>query len=289
MEIHTLMLYLIASIILFIILNNQKKLTITNHCIISCIYILFMAGICTTFHLTKNNDSIFIIFLFEFLLRISYNSMIKENNIFLNKETMQKEVLSFICIFLLNTFLISKVNTVFLNEEQTKLLLWLLIIIYIIYQNKNSKKEIKVIKEKKQKEISEKEQKKEDIIIQYAKLKNKYAKYITTKIKELQPLIYGIMIHENKNRPAPFRKLDYYLYKINRKAKKFGIMQIYSKYYIDDENSIEIAIRRLERIYNKYKDKKNIEKIVLNEYYKKDYITKEILYYVKQIKKFNQK
>ena len=66
-------------------------------------------------------------------------------------------------------------------------------------------------------------------------------------------------------------------------------MGIYSKYYIDDENSIAIAIRRIEKIYYQTKNKKDKERIILNNYYKKNNIVNEILEITKEIKKFNQK
>ena len=66
-------------------------------------------------------------------------------------------------------------------------------------------------------------------------------------------------------------------------------MGIYSKYYIDDENSIAITIRRLEKIYNKYKEQKNKTRLIIKDYYNKDNIVNEILYITKEIQKFNQK
>ena len=156
------------------------------------------------------------------------------------------------------------------------------------------KKDTKMSPTKSKKQIAAREnidkfQQREYIVMQYEKLKNGYSSFVKTRYKDLIPIIYAIMIYENKNRPELFRKLDYQWYKLNGKGRKFGIMQIYSKYYIDDENSIAIAIRRLERIYYKIKNEKNIDKLVLNEYYKKENITKEVLFIVKEIKKFNQK
>ncbi len=292
MEVKTLIIYLIASVVLFIILNHiEEKKDPIHYGFVSCIYLLIVSGICTTYHLSKNNDAIFIVSIFELLLRIINESMIKEKNFFKNKNIIQKYILTLTIVFCLNTLFISKVKTVFLNLEQVKMTIWLLIIIYIL--NYLKYKEKKIVKEKKKKiEIqkeNENKEKKEYIIVQYAKLKNKYSTKIKTKHKELIPLIYAIMIYENKNRPELFRKLDYHLYKLNGKANKFGIMQIYSKYYIDDENSISVAIRRLEKIYYQLSKKNNSDRQIIKEYYKKENVEREVLTILNEIKQFNKK
>ena len=223
------------------------------------------------------------------LLRICYTNLIEENNFF-HKDNITRYSITFLVVFGLNTYFISKVNTVFLNVEQIKIILWLLIIFYIVEMIKNKEKDIKGPNKRFKKRNKEKEvERQENIIVHYAKLKNKYHNLIKTNHFELIPLIYAIMIYEDKNRPKLLRKLDYYLYKLDGKGRKFGIMGIYSKYYIDDENSIEIAIRRIEKIYYQTKNKKEKERIILNNYYKKNNIVNEILEITKEIKKFNQK
>ena len=286
MAIHTLILYLIGSIILFLILNKVLKITkkITHYTIISCIYILLLSGIYTSLKLTKSNESIFIIILFEMLIRIIDANLLKETNFF-NIDNIKRYSILFISAFILNTYFINKVNTVFLNPEQTKIIIWFLIIIYLKDLSKNKEN----INKPKQNIKNETKNKNEYIIIQYAKLKNKYSIFVKTRYQELIPIIYAIMIYENKNRPELLRKIDYQLYKIDNKGRKYGIMGIYSKYYIDDENSIAITIRRLEKIYNKYKEQKNKTRLIIKDYYNKDNIVNEILYITKEIQKFNQK
>ena len=291
MEITTLLTYLLASIILFFLLNKieKQKKEIFHFVIITAIYIIFVSGICTSMHITKNNDSIFIIILLELLIRIFYLNIIKEINILKDTNIIKKYFYNFIFIFLLNSILISKVKNIFLDLEQTKIFLWLLIMIYLsnitndYMKQKNSKKNIP--NKKKNKNETEKEY----IVMQYAKLKNKYSQMIHTKYEELRIITYAIMIYENKKKPEIVRKLDYLIYKLNGKAKKFGVMQIYSKYYIDDENSISIAVRRLERIYYKMRKEPINDKQILKEYYKNDNTTREILKIIRVIKNFNEK
>ena len=287
MTIKALIIYFIASIILFFILTELEKRNnkISNYTIVSLIYIILLSGLCTELKITPNNDAIFIVFIFELLLRIIYTNMIEDENFFKKKNYTKKYAITFISVFLLNTLFIRKVKNVFLNAEQLKIIIWLLIILYAIKIIKDNIKEepYSNIKQK------NKEEKREYIIIQYAKLKNKYSNNIKTKYKELIPIIYSIMIYENKNKPELFRKLDYYTYKINGKSNKFGIMGIYSKYYIDDETSISIAIKRLEKIYSKISNNKDKEKQIIKEYYQKDNYIKEVSDILNEIKRFDHK
>ena len=297
MSIWTLCIYLISSIILFFLLNyvNKKEDNMMHYGVITCIYLLLVSGICSSFHLTKNNDAVFIVFLFEMLIRIFYTNMIREVNLFRDRDMIIKYLFTFGMVFGLNTFFISRVKSVFLNLEQFKIILWLLIIIYLFsmyksYQKSSEKKKIQDVNDRKiKKEYRRNEQYKEYVVMQYAKYKNMYSLFVRPIHSLLIPLIYAIMIYENKNRPELFRKLDYTWYQLNGKGRKFGIMQIYSKYYIDDENSISIAIRRLERIYSQVKNSKNIEKVILKEYYKKDNVVDSVMDILKEIKRFNQK
>ena len=99
------------------------------------------------------------------------------------------------------------------------------------------------------------------------------------------------MIYENYNRPEFIRKIDEYKYKFFHEAGKFGIMQLERKNPITDEESIEIARKKLERIYTIHcKNKTNyreIIKILIKKYYKEDMKEIETIYQV--IKNFIQK
>ena len=107
MAIHTLILYLIGSIILFLILNKVLKITkkITHYTIISCIYILLLSGIYTSLKLTKSNESIFIIILFEMLIRIIDANLLKETNFF-NIDNIKRYSILFISVFILKKELV---------------------------------------------------------------------------------------------------------------------------------------------------------------------------------------
>lgn len=277
--IQTLLLYFIASIILYLILNQLEKIIKENfyhYIMITQIYLLIVSGIFTTYKITESNHSIFLIVLFEFFIRIFISYYTETSLSSLSQKNLKKQCLALIFAYLLNVFFINKVETVFLTTSEFKILIWILIILYLYT---NLKKYSKLIKEK-----SNFFQNKdgEYIVIQYAKLKNKYDHIISSKYKELFPLIYTIMIYENYNRPLLLRKLDIILYKIDKTKRKFGIMQIPSNSLISDEQSISIAIKKLERLYIKTTNKNEIF-FILKKYYPKKNIDKLIIIYNKII------
>ena len=101
------------------------------------------------------------------------------------------------------------------------------------------------------------------------------------------------MIYENYYKPEVMRKFDKLKYKIDNEERKFGIMQISSKNIITDEESIELAIKKLEKIYLKItKDKKrynNRIKDILENYYSDSGIVDEIINVYEEIKLFDDK
>ena len=123
----------------------------------------------------------------------------------------------------------------------------------------------------------------EYIVIEYAKFKNKYYNVVSSKYRDLNLLIYSIMIYENYNRSKLMRKFDEFRYKLFSKKGKFGIMQVDSDKYIDDITSIKLVIKKLERIYAKNKD---IYKTI-NYYYKVR--NKEVLSIYKEVSNFDKK
>ena len=275
MNIHTIIIYIISSIVLGIILNileNKKEDNFLDYIIISNIYILLLASF-----FKNHSNNIFLIVLFQTISNILYITYIKELPFFNNnKYNILKYIFNIISTYLLNIFFINKVNTVLINPEQAKLVIWILIIGYIYL---NLKDNIKLNKIKENKKLFYQDQ--EYIVMQYAKFKSKYYKEIKTKNKELIPIIYSIMIYENYHKSKILRKLD--KYKIFNKQNKYGIMQVVSNKNIDDITSIKIAIKSLEQIYINNSNPKDI----INAYYNKQ--NKEVFLIYKEIINFDKK
>ena len=88
------------------------------------------------------------------------------------------------------------------------------------------------------------------------------------------------MIYENYNRPLIIRKIDTTRFKFVSKPTKLGIMQIESKKLIDDIDSIELACKKLDRIYKrklKLKKKDDIINNIIKDYYKDEIKEENIL------------
>ena len=288
MEVKILLIYFIASILLFFILSYIKKNyeNIFHYGIVTSIYLLVVSGIISNINIEYSHNSIYVIYLLELFLRVFYENMIKDNNFFRDREYLYRYVISFILIILMNVLFIDHVSDVFPSTNQLKLMIWIGIFGYFIFMFKNNFNNF-IKKREVRKKYNKNDLVKESIIISYAKLKNQYGRMVSSRYSELFPVIYSIMVYENKNKPSIFRRFDYLLYRFDGKGRKFGIMQIYSKYYIDDYNSISIATRRLEKIY--YTMKKKSDRNILLEYYNKDSCVRDVMKILRIIRDFDKK
>ena len=242
MTLTKLILQIILTIPLTIILKliDKKTSTITK-IIVPTVYIIILSALTPYI-----KNSIFLIVVFEIFIRNFYNTNItrehtlKSNTLFILESLISVSL----SLFAYNTF-ISKVDTVIPNPEEIKPFLWFLIIIfiYMIYKNLTKDKEVKKIEKTM-------ELKTENIIMDYAKYKNKYSVLVNSENKMVNDLTYAIMIYNIKNKPAIYRKLTEYKGIITRKEVPYGIMQIKSFNNISDEESIRLTILDLEDKYN---------------------------------------
>lgn len=246
MEFIVFISYILFAFLLFLFLNFlMKKFSLNKieYILFSNIFLVVVASFASYFHLATFCDNIFIIIVFEFLIRMLYTTYILEKDFFSKEEHQLILYLENIIVaYLLNQFIIRRVDMVFLNPEQLKFLLWVFIFIFLyhfLYQGRTSNFKMLVHK---QQEIGDKKQ---YIITQYAKMKQKYGNDIHVK-GNLRLLVYAIMIFENNRRPKFFRQLDYFRYQFDHIPKKQGIMQVDSKKIINDVESIEMVEKKLQ-------------------------------------------
>lgn len=246
MEFIVFISYILFAFLLFLFLNFlMKKFSLNKieYILFSNIFLVVVASFASYFHLATFCDNIFIIIVFEFLIRMLYTTYILEKDFFSKEEHQLLLYLENIIVaYLLNQFIIRRVDMVFLNPEQLKFLLWVFIFIFLyhfLYQGRTSNFKMLVHK---QQEIGDKKQ---YIITQYAKMKQKYGNDIHVK-SNLRLLVYAIMIFENNRRPKFFRQLDYFRYQFDHIPKKQGIMQVDSKKIINDVESIEMVEKKLQ-------------------------------------------
>lgn len=257
MEFLVFISYVFFAFLLFLFLNFVVKrfsLTKVQYVLFTNIFLVFLASVASYFHLNTFCDDIFIIVIFEFLIRMLYTTYLLEKDFFSKEEGVLSLYLGNVIVaYLLNQFIIRQVDMVFLNPEQLKFLLWIFIILFI-YQF-FYKKEIITSTEKISKKLSIADRG-QYIILQYAKMKKKYGKEIQVQ-GNMRFLIYAIMIFENYKRPSFFRQMDYFRYQFDHVPRKQGIMQVDSKKILSDLESIEFIENKLENLQEKKKSKKN--------------------------------
>lgn len=267
MSIHTLLIYIIASFGLSILLQaveKRKKDSFINSIIIANIFILVLAGIFSTYHLTENNENIFLIIFFQILGSIFYKQCIQEISIWNNHQIVYKYMITLGVAYFLNIFFINQTKNVFPSMEGFKIILWAGIVFYFYFSFKNY---FTIHIPQSRQTIFYKDR--EYIVMQYAKFKSRYDKVISSRYKELVPLVYAIMIYENYTRPEILRRVDHYKYCLFREKGRFGIMQIYSHKELTDEESIRASIRKLENIYRTLlKSKKYSRYMISNVIYR---------------------
>lgn len=275
-----ILLYLIFAGILFFILDFLGKkylLTENQKNIFKIIYLIVLAGFFSYFGIAVVNKNIFLIVVFEFVFRMIYILYFLGEDFFKKEDHRLNSF--FITLFIsiiVNQYFINELNSVFLTAGELKIIVWLFIFISI-YKFVN-KSDISV-SEVKKKFISTR-----SIAMSYTKLKLEYGEDIMIKDKKLLLVLYSIMIYENYYRPSFLRRIDDLVFKFNGKKRELGIMQVMSKKYISDLDSIEIVIKKLEKFKDKYKNLENNYEKVIEAYTKDNFL--EVKYIYDELEKF---
>lgn len=238
MTLTTLITQLLLTIPLTLILNyiSRKESNMLNKIVFPTVYIILIAAL-----IPSVKESIFLIVIFEILLRNFYvsNFSHKSNNI--SKFLIESILSVALSLFVYNNF-ISQVKNVIPNPESIKPFLWFLIIIYIYNLCKPQLSKVNNLIPNKN-EID-----KENTIMQYAKYKNKYHKMIKTKNKLITNIIYSIMIYNGTNKPYAYRKVIELSGILTTKEVPYGIMQYNSKEKLTDAESITKTIKEFETL-----------------------------------------
>ena len=224
----------------------------------------------------RYTDNIFLVFVFVMLTDIIYNTYIVDRDFFDNDSGGIYYYIGLVITgFIINQEFINKVNNVFLSGNEFRLVLWLLIIVYFYNLFKNEKIfQRKDSKEKKVMSVN-------NILNNYAKFKYTYYDDCDHDNKVISNILYAIMIYEDNNKNKVRRNIDNFMFKINGKKNKLGIMQVESKKFISDSESIDIAYKKVLKIYNSTKTK-DINKL-FDKYY--GYNNEDVKYIYEIIKK----
>ena len=112
----------------------------------------------------------------------------------------------------------------------------------------------------------------DSVLVSFAKLKHKFYDECLYDNKDISNMIYTIMIYENNRRSKLVRNIDNFKFKINGEKRRLRIMQVESKKFITDSESIEIVHKKINKLYDKAKSSKNndISSFVFDSYSKND-------------------
>lgn len=251
--------YLFFAVLLFLFLNViSKKLEINKleYILFTNIFIIFIAALASSFHLLTFCNDVFLIVVFEFLIRMIYTTYLLDKDFFAKEEgIIPLYVGNVVVCYFVNQFIIRQVETVFLDAEQLKFLLWVFIILFLYHFFHKSEKLSISIKS----HAASLGEKKQYIVSQYTKMKQRYGKNLHV-VGDVRILLYALMIYENYKKPAIFRQFEYFKYQFDHIPKKQGIMQINSKKIMSDIESIEYVEKKIE----KYQDNKKVKKTTVN-------------------------
>lgn len=237
-----------------IIYSSQKGKKYLYNLLLPTIYIIIISAIWP-----QLKSNIFLIPIFELFIRNFYITNIKDeyND---NKKDFIYSILSIIISTITYNIFISKVNNVLPQPEEFKSLLWFLIIIfiYLYFADSQASSSTTLLKSL--------FNKKEYVVMQYAKFKTKYGNIVNSKNEKINLLTYAIMIHENYQHPVFYRNISSYLNHLLNKKNYYGIMQVSSPMPISDEESIKIVLDELEKNLKKEDlTRKNIEQYLKKE------------------------
>lgn len=243
MTLFTLCTYFLFGIINYLIIFSLRKKYGINRLyefIFSILLVLIYSSV-----LSILKEYIFITFIFQFIIDYLFTNIILDDDFFNNNNSNVIYYFSLIVIgVLLNNFFINKVDYVFLSGEDLRLVIWSLIV-YSLYNfiksNNIFTRNIEI-----NKKLDE-----ESIVLMFTKLRMKYNNLINVENREIELLLYSIMIFNNHNRSKFFRYIDIIKYKIFNKKIKFGIMQVNSNVFVNDIESIDIVKNELEKLSGK--------------------------------------
>ena len=272
--------YLVFGLVLFFIINylKMKDKSIKNFLPIILIYIIIISGVINNKDVSSN---IFLVVVVEFFLRLISNLLTSDNDD--NLKFIYDYAFYTIISLIVNNVFTNQVDSVFLAWDALKIVIWILIILYL-YQNLKIIDNPVIIEEK----PIDNSKYREYIVTNYAKFKNLYNNEIDTDNSLLKNLLYAIMIYEDKRRNKYLRAIDnFFVGKIN-KLYKVGIMQVPSKIYLTDVESIKIVENKLTKIYNKYliADESTMVNKILKDYYKDELIVNNVTYIYNVINNF---
>ena len=242
----SLLYYFVFACILFFVNTffNKRGRKIGNDILFYLVYLIICAGYLDAVGTSYNY--IFLIVVFTMLIELLYSYSFSDDRMSFNiNYFLEKYTIILISSIILEGMFLSKVTTLLPDLETMKTIIWLLVLFYLY----NMAKEFLNNKQKKVK--NNLLNNREYLIENYARYKFKYNYLVNDYDLVVRDVCYALMIYEAYNTPRLKRNIDNFCFGKIKNISKLGIMQVTTKNYITDEESIRLVCNALEKEYEK--------------------------------------
>jgi len=214
-------------------------------------------------------------------LELFYYGCLYDNKLMFSMSSfLKKYFIIFVISIFLEVYIFPSSSVILPSIETIRNAIWLFVIFYLYnllsgYLSSLSK--VKSIDDSLHKEY---------IISSYAKYKSKYNYLLKDYDTLVKDCLYAIMIYEVANTSKLKRYIDNFLFGKVNKVAKLGIMQVKTKIFITDEESIRLVSNTLEKEYENNKKTANIAEKLFNHYIKEKDKVNSIIRIYKEIVEF---
>lgn len=222
------------------------------------IYTIICSGIFYKVNLNYFVQDIYIVQILYFVLRWIIIIFIYDRK---DLNDWKSEILVFIfstaIMLLIYYSFIIQTTDIFISTEELKNAVWIGIITFAFLVIRDY-----IYNYVKVDTINSEKRKTKYILKKYVHFKTKYGFIFEKEEKELQRIIYAIMIYENYNRPFVIRMLEYIKFLFKGEAT-LGVMQFKTSKIITDEQSVKSGYNKIKEKYKQYKTKTETENDLL--------------------------
>lgn len=250
------------------------------------VYIIVISAVLYSFNLDKYVNNIFLVNIYYIAFRLIFN-LVTNRGLLLNwyRQFIYWFAIVTISYFTYENIIKEKTNilpdfTTIANE------LWIIILVFIFQITNNIRlSQDSTIKRK-------------QIYLQnrYHYFKKLYGSTISeiTQNEVLDAIAYSILIYEDFNRPKVVRFIEYITFKLTKKEHSLGVMQVKTKKYLSNNESVVLGCKKIVSAHSKYlrkikKDKQGFYewlayREIINDYNGGESYTNEVTELISTIK-----
>ncbi|WP_216595894.1 hypothetical protein [Flammeovirga sp. OC4] len=242
---------------LFVKSDDAPAFNFVYRSIAPVVYITLVSAILYTFKQDWIIKNIYMVAIYHSLFRLIFN-LVFGRYLLLNLKTQVAYILVSVSLsyYVYENIILNK-EFFFPSSERLGNALWLGVIGFL-YHTFNS------INFDSKNSIKRKEKYLESVFDIYYKKYNKVISNLTQN-KEIECLIFSVLIYENFNRPKLIRAIENQFFKFG-KAKTLGIMQVTTDKFIDDNESVRLGSLRIINEYELHRNEWDKNHHILKAY-----------------------